>query len=92
VTNVVRHSGASLCVVRLAVRAGGLVLEVRDDGRGLPQGGAAWHGGLLGITERIEMAGGQLRLVAVPAGGLRLLATLPLAPAQAEAPPDEAAA
>ncbi|MCS0630334.1 sensor histidine kinase [Telluria mixta] len=78
VTNVVRHSGASLCVVRLAVRSGGLVLEVRDDGRGLPADGATWHGGLLGITERIAMAGGQLRLVAGPAGGLRLLATLPL--------------
>jgi two-component system sensor histidine kinase UhpB len=78
VTNVVRHSGASLCVVRLAVRTGGLVLEVRDDGRGLPEAGATWHGGLLGITERIAMAGGQLRLVAGPAGGLRLLATLPL--------------
>jgi two-component system sensor histidine kinase UhpB len=78
VTNVVRHSGASLCVVRLAVRTGGLVLEIRDDGRGLPQEGATWHGGLLGITERIAMAGGQLRLVAGPAGGLRLLATLPL--------------
>jgi two-component system sensor histidine kinase UhpB len=78
VTNVVRHSGASLCVVRLAVRTGGLVLEVRDDGRGLPDGGATRHGGLLGITERIGMAGGQMRLVAGPAGGLRLLATLPL--------------
>ena len=83
VTNVVRHSGASLCVVRLAVRSGGLVLEVRDDGRGLPQDGATWHGGLLGITERIAMAGGQLRLVAGPAGGLRVLATLPLPVAQA---------
>jgi two-component system sensor histidine kinase UhpB len=78
VTNVVRHSGASLCVVRLTVRTGGLVLEVRDDGCGLPRDGATWHGGLLGITERVGMAGGQLRLVAGPAGGLRLLATLPL--------------
>jgi two-component system sensor histidine kinase UhpB len=78
VTNVVRHSGASLCVVRLAVRTGGLMLEIRDDGRGLPREGATWNGGLLGITERIAMAGGQLRLVAGPAGGLRLLATLPL--------------
>ena len=64
--------------MRLAVRTGGLVLEVRDDGRGLPEEGATWHGGLLGITERIAMAGGQLRIVAGPAGGLRLLATLPL--------------
>jgi two-component system sensor histidine kinase UhpB len=78
VTNVVRHSGASLCLVRLTVRSGGIVLEVRDDGRGLPRDGATWHGGLLGITERIAMAGGQLRLVAGSAGGLRLLATLPL--------------
>ena len=34
VTNVVRHSGARTCHIRLARRGGTLSLEVRDDGRG----------------------------------------------------------
>ena len=34
-TNVIRHSGARNCVVRLAQRDGELSLEVTDDGRGL---------------------------------------------------------
>jgi signal transduction histidine kinase len=36
-TNVVRHAEASTCTVSLAIgEAGGLCLEVRDDGRGIP--------------------------------------------------------
>jgi two-component system, NarL family, sensor histidine kinase DesK len=35
VTNVIRHSGARSCRIRLTSRAGELSLEVADDGRGL---------------------------------------------------------
>ena len=35
VTNVIRHSGARNCRIRLADAAGELSLEVTDDGRGL---------------------------------------------------------
>jgi two-component system sensor histidine kinase DesK len=35
VTNVIRHSGATSCRIRLAERDGELSLEVTDDGRGL---------------------------------------------------------
>ncbi|TWI62616.1 two-component system sensor histidine kinase UhpB [Pseudoduganella lurida] len=77
-TNAVRHSGARHCTVRLSGGAGTLVLEVRDDGRGLPAG-PRWHGGLLGMRERVAMLDGQLQALPNPGGGLLLRATFPLA-------------
>lgn len=77
-TNVVRHSGARHCALRLALAGRHLRLEVIDDGRGIPPAGPVRGGGLLGMTERLDMAGGALALSANPAGGLRLVATLPL--------------
>jgi two-component system sensor histidine kinase UhpB len=76
-TNVVRHSGARHCTVRLMPGASTLALEVLDDGCGLPTG-AGWHGGLLGMRERVSMAGGELHALPNPSGGLRLYALFPL--------------
>jgi two-component system, NarL family, sensor histidine kinase DesK len=45
VTNVIRHSGARTCRIRLLEGAGELSLEVADDGRGIPgTGGTAGPG------------------------------------------------
>ena len=77
-TNAVRHSGARHCTVRIAGSPGLLALEVSDDGRGLPTA-PRWHGGLLGMRERVDMAGGQLDILPNPGGGLCLRARFPLA-------------
>ncbi len=82
VTNVIRHSRASNCRIRLADRMGELSLEVSDDGRGLagqdpnnPRGS-----GLRGMSERLSAIGGRLALGwAEPDRGLRLTATVPAA-------------
>jgi two-component system, NarL family, sensor histidine kinase DesK len=76
VTNVIRHSGARNCRVRLADRAGELSLEVTDDGRGVrderaPQGGSGLHG----MSERLSSLGGSLSLGSDH--GFRLRATVP---------------
>jgi len=86
VTNVIRHSGARNCRIRLTSRAGELSLEVADDGRGLggqdpeaPQGA-----GLRGMSERLSAVGGRLSLgPADPARGhgFRLIATVAQEPA-----------
>jgi len=76
-TNVVRHSGARHCTVRLMPGASTVALEVIDDGRGL-SAGAGWHGGLLGMRERVGMVGGELHALPNPSGGLRLYALFPL--------------
>jgi two-component system, NarL family, sensor histidine kinase UhpB len=77
VTNVVRHSGARRCAIRLAIGADILLLEVADDGRGLPAGVRS-HGGLLGMRERVAMVGGRLDTLQDASGGLRLRAVFPL--------------
>lgn len=85
VTNVVRHSGARHCTVTMRREAAALALEVVDDGRGLPDG-LRWGGGLLGMQERVGMAGGALQLLPAGAGGLCLRAVFPLPAAVEEAP------
>ena len=66
VTNVVRHSGASWCGVRLDATG----VEVCDDGRG--PGTAVGGTGLAGLRGRADAAGCRLETGASPEGGFRL--------------------
>lgn len=85
VTNVVRHSGARNCWLTLRHCGDAFILEVRDDGRGLPgapAGGGAEvigargdHSGLHGMSERLSAVGGRLEIR--PNGGFCLIATVP---------------
>lgn len=71
VTNVIRHSGATRCEVRLTSTS----IEVRDDGNG-DAGEAAPPGtGLTGLAERLDAAGARLEAGPLPGGGFRLAAT-----------------
>lgn len=59
VTNVVRHSGARNCHIRVQQAQHDYLLEIEDDGRG----GAYTEGqGLQGMRERVEALGGSLLL------------------------------
>ena len=77
-TNVVRHSAARHCLVRIAPEHGRLRLSIDDDGQGLPAAGAIRRGGLLGIEERLEMVNGSLELQSGQTSGLQLRIVLPL--------------
>ncbi|MFC5908048.1 sensor histidine kinase [Streptacidiphilus monticola] len=76
VTNVVRHSGADRCTVRLDYGADALVIAVTDRGRG----GAPRIGGfgVAGMRERAELLGGALDAGPRPEGGFAVTARLPL--------------
>jgi len=73
VTNVIRHSGAGRCSVRL----GDSWIEVRDDGAASGFSGVG-HG-LAGLAERLTQVGGSLEAGPCPDGGFRVLATVPAA-------------
>jgi signal transduction histidine kinase len=76
-TNVARHAHARNASVRIAVD-GTLELEIRDDGRGLPDDRHAGVG-LISMRERTAELGGSFELGTVPGGGTRLTVQLPLA-------------
>jgi two-component system, NarL family, sensor histidine kinase DesK len=67
-TNVIRHSGATRCEVRLGPRC----LEIRDDGR--PANEVAAGTGLTGLAERMAAVGGRLTAEPLPGKGFRLYA------------------
>jgi signal transduction histidine kinase len=76
-TNVVTHAQAQSCYLSLTLEPAALVLEVTDDGRGLPAVRRTGVG-LGSMRERAEELGGQCSLEPVPAGGTRVLARLPI--------------
>jgi len=75
VTNVVKHSSAKKCEVRLSADNGTARLDVKDDGRGTVSlnGGR----GLAGMRERVDLVGGTLEVESGDGGGLRLLVAVP---------------
>jgi signal transduction histidine kinase len=79
-TNVLRHSEATSANVRLAYERDRLLVEVQDDGVGndaSPSGHSHSHG-ILGMRERAAALGGELEARALPQGGFRVRASLPL--------------
>jgi signal transduction histidine kinase len=79
-TNVVRHSNACHCDLRLTLdeTAGWLSLSIQDDGCGLPSSRRVGVG-LVSMRERAEELGGTWTIEPVESGGTRVLARLPYA-------------
>jgi signal transduction histidine kinase len=67
-TNVRRHSGSSICRVKMAFAARPFMIEIADEGQGF---GAARPGGygLVGMRERSAGIGGRLELVSTEGRG-----------------------
>jgi two-component system sensor histidine kinase DesK len=80
VTNVIRHSRATHCEVRLARDGEEVRAEIRDDGRGSPpeHQEPAVGSGLSGLAERVARSGGDFEAGPLPEGGFRLCVSLPL--------------
>lgn len=85
-TNVVNHAGGR-ATVRVEIRdeADALVLEVNDDGRGMPPTasgqlageGQETHHGIVGMRERVALFGGSFSAETRLEGGFRVLARFP---------------
>jgi len=88
-TNVVRHSGATMAEVRLKNAPGQIEIEVSDNGRGFssrtaesfpkPQTrDARMHGfGLPSMHERARIVGGRLTVDSTPGSGTRVALIVP---------------
>lgn len=76
-TNVLRHADASEVVVTLSRDPAGVVLSVRDDGRGLPAG--ANGRGLRGLRERAIVIDAQLEIGASASHGTEVMLRVPAA-------------
>lgn len=78
VANVARHAGARTCRVRLTVGDEALEVEIRDDGRGLPQPLRAGVG-VTSMRDRSVELGGTLTIESAPDGGTCVRSRLPIA-------------
>jgi signal transduction histidine kinase len=75
-TNAAKHAHAQRMAVEVRARAGVLRVLAEDDGCG----GADARGGsgLIGLMDRVEALGGQLRLESPPGGGTRIAVEVPI--------------
>jgi two-component system sensor histidine kinase DesK len=76
-TNVVRHSDARRCAIRLQQLGDDVAIEVDDDGTSVTpdDGGGA---GLAGLAERARDLDGTFEAGARPEGGFRLRLRVPV--------------
>ena len=81
VSNVLKHSGASVARLRMKVSDGRLSVSFADDGRGFDPDAAEGSGsgsGLRNIRYRVEGLGGSLRLQAAAGAGAAYSIEIPL--------------
>jgi signal transduction histidine kinase len=78
-TNVARHAHASAVEVRFAEEDGGLMLEVYDNGKGIPDDKlrASKSLGILGMRERAMLLGGELTIKGLPGNGTTMRVRIP---------------
>ncbi|MEV6949420.1 histidine kinase [Streptomyces sp. NPDC051172] len=95
VTNVLRHSKAAHCEIRLASEPESVVLSVVNDGAAAGGSAPSEHGGtgLQNLAMRLQEIGGNLTSGTLPDGSFRVKAVAPAplpTPAGADAPSVEA--
>ena len=80
-TNIVRHAHASKVEIRLKEQSGTVILEIRDNGKGIKE--TDLQGirslGIIGMRERAANFGGQVRIAGVPDQGTTVTIEVPLA-------------
>ncbi|HET9162450.1 MAG TPA: GAF domain-containing sensor histidine kinase [Solirubrobacterales bacterium] len=89
--NIAKHSGAAHAQLQIRSEADRVELLVADDGAGFDPDAPVSGFGIAGMRERIELAGGELRIESKPGGGTKLLASVPLAAAEGDSGFDQAA-
>jgi signal transduction histidine kinase len=83
-TNIIRHAHATRVEVRFLETNGHLVLEVKDNGRGISEAeiNNTKSIGLLGMRERAALLSGEVRLRGEPGKGTTVSVRIPRPPAR----------
>jgi signal transduction histidine kinase len=76
-TNVAKHADASRATVTVVDRDGAIDIAVTDDGRGFLEQDATEGFGLIGIRERVRLAGGRHDIESAPGRGTTVHASIP---------------
>jgi PAS domain S-box-containing protein len=81
-TNIVRHARAKKVRVRLKKRKGEIVLQVKDDGKGISKSQVSNPKsiGLMGIRERVTFLGGEVKFTGDRDKGTTVTVTVPINP------------
>lgn len=80
-TNAIKHANATAVSVRLRLERERLILDIIDNGRGMPDPGDAGSGlGLAGMRQRVLVLGGEFRVTSGPVSGTTIRATIPARP------------
>jgi len=78
-TNIIKHAEASQAWVDLTVEDQTISLTVQDNGKGFVEGDNPSGGiGLIGLRERVTLAGGKFNISSSPVRGTILLAQFPV--------------
>ncbi|MGB7730627.1 MAG: PAS domain S-box protein, partial [Candidatus Acidiferrum sp.] len=85
--NVAKHSGAKSAQVELETNGNAVTVSIRDSGRGFNPGTRKSNAGigLIGMTERLRLVGGQLVVKSRPNSGTEIVAEVPRSTAEAGA-------
>jgi PAS domain S-box-containing protein len=83
IANIRRHANASQVDVEIEKLDGALRMTIKDNGKGFQLQGPLRTRkdkrlGLLGMRERLEMLGGEFRIVSLPGKGTTVIAQIPL--------------
>ena len=79
--NVVKHANASSATIRIAREGDEVRLSVADDGEGFdPTAVPRGHLGLIGMRQRVDLVGGELRVESRPRRGTTIEAAVPVDP------------
>jgi signal transduction histidine kinase len=80
-TNVARHSGAQAAELTVVSNESHVLVEISDRGRGFEAGELKTRRdsvGLVSLTERVGLAGGEVEIISGPGKGTRVQASFPL--------------
>jgi signal transduction histidine kinase len=93
-TNVVRHARALAIHIRLEREQNRFVMEIEDDGIGIPQQAVDCPSsfGLIGMRERARSLGGTMTISRAPRQGTRICVEIPFREAEVKAAGKEAIA